>query len=350
MTLITPAIALSIGVQEARSQPAAGSDAPAPATDDEESSTGSGANLVAPADPKARLVWLQTKLGQALSSHPQLGKARLGIYAIDLATGQDLFAHDADAGLEIASNTKLLTSIAALGTLGGGFRWRTAVYADDIDDATGKVKGNLYLRGRGDPTLSAGDLKQLAADVAARGIRSIDGDLVVDATYFDADTEPPHFGEQPKEQAGFRAPVASLGVGKSAFTVTVMPEPGANGFVELDPDVPDYIKLGKVEVKTVTDKRTRVKIDVKPKGGKLEVEVTGQIKVATGIASASAASASTIRRASRPTVFRARARRARDQAARTRRSMLGTDCTRGPRSSSPRANSRRSRRRDPRHG
>ncbi|HEX4453028.1 MAG TPA: D-alanyl-D-alanine carboxypeptidase/D-alanyl-D-alanine-endopeptidase [Kofleriaceae bacterium] len=275
----------SIGVQPARSQPAAGSDTPpaAPQLDDEEAAaSGSGANLVAPADPKARLVWLQTKLGAAISSHPQLGKARLGIYAIDLATGQDLFTHDADAGLEIASNTKLLTSIAALGTLGGGFRWRTAVYADDIDDATGKVKGNLYLRGRGDPTLSVGDLKQLAADVAARGIRSIDGDLVVDATYFDADTEPPHFGEQPKEQAGFRAPVASLGVGKSAFTVTVMPEPGANGFALLDPDVPDYIKLGKVEVKTVTDKRTRVKIDVKPKGGKLEVEVTGQIKVATG--------------------------------------------------------------------
>jgi serine-type D-Ala-D-Ala carboxypeptidase/endopeptidase (penicillin-binding protein 4) len=272
----------SIGVQPARSQPAVGSDTP-PATDDEEgSSTGSAANLVAPADPKARLVWLQAKLAQAISAHPQLGKSRLGIYATDLATGQDLFAHDADAGLEIASNTKLLTSIAALGTLGGGFRWRTAVYADDIDDATGKVKGNLYLRGRGDPTLSAGDLKQLVADVAARGIRSIDGELVVDATYFDADTEPPHFGEQPKEQAAFRAPVASLGVGKSGITVTVMPEPGANGFVELEPDAPDYIKLGKVEVKTVTDKRTRVKIDVKPKGGKLEVEVTGQIKVATG--------------------------------------------------------------------
>jgi serine-type D-Ala-D-Ala carboxypeptidase/endopeptidase (penicillin-binding protein 4) len=272
----------SIGVHDARSQPATGSDTTPAATDDDEASTGSGTNLVAPADPKARLAWLQAKLGQAIGAHAQLGKAKLGIYAVDLATGQELFAHDADNGLEIASNTKLLTSIAALGTLGGGFRWRTAVYADDIDDATGKVKGNVYLRGRGDPTLSVADLKQLAADVAARGIRSIDGELVVDATYFDGDTEPPHFNEQPKEQSGFRAPVASLGVGKSAFTVTVLPEPGGAGFVELEPDVPDYIKLGKIEVKTVTDKRTRLKIDVKPKAGKLEVDVSGQIKVATG--------------------------------------------------------------------
>jgi D-alanyl-D-alanine carboxypeptidase/D-alanyl-D-alanine-endopeptidase (penicillin-binding protein 4) len=274
----------SIDVTVARSQPAPGSDAPPPATDDEEAASGSAsaATLVAPPDPKARLAWLQTKLAQAMASHPQLGKARVGAYAFDLATGQELFGRDADAGLEIASNAKLLTTISALGTLGGGFRWRTAVYVDDVDDATGKVKGNIYLRGRGDPTLSAADLGQLATDVAARGIRSIDGELVVDATYFDGDVEPPHFVEQPKERAGFRAPVASLGVGKSAFTVTVLPEPGAPGFVQLDPDVPEYVRVGKVDVKTVTDKRTRLKIDIKPKGNRLEVEVTGQIKVASG--------------------------------------------------------------------
>jgi D-alanyl-D-alanine carboxypeptidase/D-alanyl-D-alanine-endopeptidase (penicillin-binding protein 4) len=277
----------SIGVQEARSQPAAGSasgsdTAPAVQAEDEEASAGSSATLVAPADPKARLVWLQTKVAQALSSFPQLGKARIGAYALDLASDTELFSHAADTGLAIASSTKLLTSIAALGTLGGGFRWRTAVYADDIDDATGKVTGNLYLRGRGDPTLSKADLDQLAADVAARGIRSIDGQLIVDTGYFDTDVEPPHFADQPKERAGFRAPVASLGVGKSAFTVTVLPDPSGPGIVQLDPDVPDYVRTGKIDVKTVTDKRTRLKIDVKPKGGRLEVDVSGQIKVATG--------------------------------------------------------------------
>jgi D-alanyl-D-alanine carboxypeptidase/D-alanyl-D-alanine-endopeptidase (penicillin-binding protein 4) len=271
----------SIGVRQARSQPA-GSDHPPAAEDEEEASAGSGQALVAPADPKARLVWLQANLAQAIAAHPQLAKARIGAYAFDVASGAELYAHDADAGLAIASNAKLLTTVTALGTLGGGFRWRTAVYVDDVDDATGTVKGNLYLRGRGDPTLSVGDLAQLAADVAARGIRSIEGQLVVDATYFDTDIEPPHFADQPKERAGYRAPVASLGVGKSAFTVTVLPEPGGNGVVQLEPDVPDYVRGGKIDVKTVTDKRTRLKIDVRPKGNRLEVDVSGQIKVGTG--------------------------------------------------------------------
>ena len=275
----------SIDTRTARSQPAAGSgsaETPATADEDEASQGGSGAPLVAPAEPRARLAWLQGKLSQAIAAHPQLGKAKVAAYVYDLAAGAELFAHDADAGMSLASTTKLLTTIAALGTLGGGFRWRTAVYVDDVDDATGTVKGNLYLRGRGDPTLAVADLRQLAADVAARGIRTIDGQLIVDATYFDGDVEPPHFADQPKERAAFRAPVASLGVGKSAITVTVLPEPGGAGTVELEPDVPDYVRVGKADVKTVTDKRTRLKIDVQSKGGRLEVDVTGQIKVASG--------------------------------------------------------------------
>ena len=277
------ALVASIHVRAAHCQPAgSAAEAAASSTEDDEASAGSGAQLVAPGDPKARLVWLQTKLGQAITSRAPLARAKISAYVFDVATGAELFGHDADAGLEIASNAKLLTTISALGTLGGGYRWRTAVYADDIDDATGKVKGNLYLRGRGDPTLSAADLRALAADVAARGIRSIDGQLVVDATYFDGDVEPPRFADQPKERAGFRAPVASLGVARSAVTVTVFPEPGGAGKVELDPDAPDYVRVGKTAVATVTDKRTRLRIDVKPKGDRLEVEVSGQINPQTG--------------------------------------------------------------------
>jgi serine-type D-Ala-D-Ala carboxypeptidase/endopeptidase (penicillin-binding protein 4) len=285
---VTIALAVvSIDTRAVRSQPsaqpAAGSGEATTGSDDEEAEAGSGAPaIVAPADAKARGPWLAGKLNAAIIARPLLGKSKVSAYVYDVATGTELYAHDADAGMNLASNAKLLTTITALGTLGGGFRWRTAIYIDDVDDATGKVKGNIYLRGRGDPGLSAADLRAMAADVAARGVRSIDGQLIVDATYFDSDVEPPHFAEQPKERAAFRAPVASLGVGKSAFTITVLPEPGGAGKVELDPDVPDYLRLGKVEVKTIVDKRTRLKIDVKPKGDHLDVEVTGQIKVATG--------------------------------------------------------------------
>lgn len=251
-------------------------------SDEEESGSGSGAALVAPKDPKVRGDWLKEKLGAALGGHPTLGKAKIAAYVVEVESGKELFAAGAEAGMSLASNAKLLTTVAALGTLGGGFRWRTAVYVDDLDEATGEVKGNLYLRGRGDPTLSEADLRQLADDLAARGVRKIAGQLVLDTSYFDTDTEPPHFGEQPKEHAGFRAPVASLGVARSTITVNVIAQPGGGAKVWLSPDAGDYVKLTKTEVKSDLEKKTHLKVELKPKKDHLEIEVTGLIRPSDG--------------------------------------------------------------------
>jgi D-alanyl-D-alanine carboxypeptidase/D-alanyl-D-alanine-endopeptidase (penicillin-binding protein 4) len=255
---------------------------PATGSNDDEESTGSGSALVPPRDAKARDKWLRERLDAAIAGQPVLGKAKISVSVVDLVTGTELFAHEPDQGMNLASNAKLLTTSAALATLGGGFRWRTAVYVDDLDDATGAVKGNLYVRGRGDPTLSPADLRALAADVAARGVRSVEGQLVIDDGYFDRDVEPPHYADQPNERAGFRAPVASFGVARSSVDVIVIPEPGADATVKLEPDAGDYIRVTKSEVKTIVDKPTHVKIDVKPKKDHLEIEVTGQIRPADG--------------------------------------------------------------------
>src|SRR5205085_4258052 len=107
------------------------------------------------------------------------------------------------------------------------------VLVEQPPDDAGTVAGDIYLRGRGDPLLSVTALQELAAEVAARGVRTIEGRLVLDTGYFDAAVEPPHFDEQPKERSGFRAPVASLGVARSAFTVQVLAEPGGGATVTL---------------------------------------------------------------------------------------------------------------------
>jgi D-alanyl-D-alanine carboxypeptidase/D-alanyl-D-alanine-endopeptidase (penicillin-binding protein 4) len=287
---------VSIDTGTARSQGSAGSAAGSGSPgviemsgeEDEGAGSGSGSARVAPADPKARAKWLDEQLNSALSLRPLLiAKARIGVAVYDVETGDELYSKDGDVKLSLASNAKLLTSIAALSALGGGFRWRTSVFIDDksLDETTGVVKGNLYIRGRGDPTLAAADLRAMAIEIAARGIRTIQGQLVVDDTYFDTDTEPPHFSEQPKERAAFRAPVASLGVSRSAFLVNVIGEPGGTTKVWIEPDAGDYIKLTKTEVTSIREGRTRIKVDIKPDPVKkelLNVEVSGQIRYADG--------------------------------------------------------------------
>lgn len=271
---------VSIDTSRARSQgtPPPGSAEP----DDEASAPGSAAVPVAPKDLKARGAWLRKQLDGAIAGHPRLAGAAIAADVVDLSTGAELYAHDADRPMNLASNTKLLTSMAALGTLGGGFRWRTAVYVDDLDDATGEVKGDLYVRGRGDPTLSADDLRALADDIAARGVRHVAGRLVIDGSYFDNNVEPPHYADEPKERAGFRAPVASFGIERGTVTVTVIGNPGGKATVRLDPDAPAYVRIAKADVATVTDKRTRIKVDFKPAHGRLEFDVTGQIRPSDG--------------------------------------------------------------------
>src|SRR5262245_27777134 len=250
--------------------------------DDDEESSGSGAKLTPPPDAKLRPAWLKEKLIAALASQPKLARAKFAAAMVDLVTGEELWAHEADKAMNLASNAKLLTSIAALGTLGSGFRWHTTVYADRFDEATGAVAGDLYVRGKGDPLLSAADLRALAGEVAARGVRTVDGRLVIDGGYFDDAVEPPHYEEQKTERAGFRAPVASFGVSRSSITVVVIAEPGGGATVKLEPDAGDYVKIVKDEVVSVTEGRTRIRVDSIPKRDHLELKVSGQIRAAEG--------------------------------------------------------------------
>ena len=201
---------------------------------------------------------------------------------VDLATGEELAAHDGDRALSLASTAKLLTASAGLAVLGGGFRWRTTVYGDEPDDH-GQLAGPLYVRGRGDPLLGGADLAALAADVAARGVRSVER-LVIDASYFDDAIEPPRFADQPAESAGFRAPVAAFAVARGAVTVIVTAEPGGGAKIALDPE-PEPGGVVRVVNKGTTSApkiHTRLRVELRPRKDHAELEVGGELRWGEG--------------------------------------------------------------------
>jgi serine-type D-Ala-D-Ala carboxypeptidase/endopeptidase (penicillin-binding protein 4) len=292
---IALAAAASIEPVAQPSQDAAPADDPAIVMDDPEApsdDTGSGAGSAAipavppvPADPAARDEWLVERLNQA-TSNPALGVSRVGAVVVDLATGKTMWAKDADGRYNLASNAKVFTAAAALARLGAGFRWRTAVLVglDAFDPISGEVDGDLYIKGRGDPTLSLGALDMIANDLRALGVRSIKGGIVIDRDYFDTVDEPPHFDEQKKERAGFRAPISSLMVNGNAVTVAIEPDPSgyANARVVVTPETPEYIRVVQAEVLTIVDGRDRFRIDTVVKRDHLELRITGQIRADSG--------------------------------------------------------------------
>lgn len=229
-------------------------------------------------DEGVRAAWLVNKLTAVIASRPALARLQVGVSVRDPRTGAVLFAHSDETALNIASNAKLFTAAAALSTLGPEFRPRTSFLAEQLAP-DGSVKGDLVLRGRADPTLSEYDLDRLVGDLVRIGVTKVSGKLVIDDSYFDDQTLPPHFDEQPKEVASFRAPISALSINSNSFVLTVTPNAAGTGpaRVVAEPAC-SYLVIDTANVQTVTRGRTRVRLDMEETKTALVLRVTGQVR------------------------------------------------------------------------
>jgi serine-type D-Ala-D-Ala carboxypeptidase/endopeptidase (penicillin-binding protein 4) len=124
-----------------------------------------------------------SSLHRILSDH-RLKGAIAGVSVRSAKTGDLLFHHNGDTRLTPASNMKLVTGAAALEMLGSDYRFTTEVCTDgEIHDGT--LSGNLYLRGKGDPTLLKEDFDQFVSQLKSIGVKRIEGNIVADESWFD---------------------------------------------------------------------------------------------------------------------------------------------------------------------
>ncbi len=152
---------------------------------------------------------------QEIISRPEFRHASFGIEFYALDTGKPLYALNADKLFTPASTTKLLTEGTVLELLGPDYRFHTRVYRTGPLRPDGTMEGDLVLVASGDPNLSGriqpdgtlafenedhsyagspdtravpGDpllvIHQLAQQVAARGVKRVEGRLLVDTSLF----------------------------------------------------------------------------------------------------------------------------------------------------------------------
>jgi D-alanyl-D-alanine carboxypeptidase/D-alanyl-D-alanine-endopeptidase (penicillin-binding protein 4) len=135
-------------------------------------------------------------LRAALGSQLAPAGSRAGAHVVDLVTGHVLFTRRADRALTPASNEKIYTTGSALLRLGTGGRLRTAALSSVPVDGAGTLTGFLYLRGGGDPTFGSASyvasnygtgavVEDLARNLRDAGLRSVQGAVVGDETFFD---------------------------------------------------------------------------------------------------------------------------------------------------------------------
>jgi D-alanyl-D-alanine carboxypeptidase/D-alanyl-D-alanine-endopeptidase (penicillin-binding protein 4) len=140
--------------------------------------------LLAPLAAHAAAPSTAGQLARALRT-PGISASRSTAVAVDLATGETLFTRNADRALAPASSEKLAVTYGALVELGPSYRFETSVLGEGRQVGS-TWKGRLVLKGFGDPTLQTNDLERLARQLYQRGIRTVTGHVVGDATWFDS--------------------------------------------------------------------------------------------------------------------------------------------------------------------
>jgi PBP4 family serine-type D-alanyl-D-alanine carboxypeptidase len=182
---------------------------------------------------------LATRIDRVMS-RPEFRHANFGIEFYSLDTHKVVYAFNADKLFVPASTTKLLTEGTVLAKLGPDYRFRTRIYRTGSLDKKGKLKGDLVLVASGDPNLSnriqpdgtlafvdedhsyggpalAGDplavIRKLAKDVAAKGVRKIEGRVLVDASMMP---------DGPRE-GGTRVVMSSIMVNDNVIDVVATP-------------------------------------------------------------------------------------------------------------------------------
>lgn len=204
-----------------------------------------------------------------------MSRALWGVQVKSLGTGRVIYARNARTLMMPASNMKIVTLAAAAEALGWDYRFKTTLESSAAIEG-GVLKGDLVVRGGGDPTINKRDNRatalfdQWAAALKAAGISRIDGNVVGDASAFDRGRLGQGWSWD-YLQFGYAAPASALEFNENVATLTVRPgaRPGDDAGIELPPDT----GLGLIHhiVTGEPGSATSIEIERPPEGGWLDV-------------------------------------------------------------------------------
>jgi D-alanyl-D-alanine carboxypeptidase/D-alanyl-D-alanine-endopeptidase (penicillin-binding protein 4) len=184
---------------------------------------------------------LATDLGAMLDRTMHGGK--WGVMVVSISRGETLFTRNADVQLMPASTMKLFTSSLAFDRFGPAGRFQTQVLRVGAIGTDGVLRGDLVLKGDGDPTLAgkatdgSGEppMESLARQIAAAGITHVSGSIVGDASAFD-DSHVPEGWKRRYLGASYAARVSALSFNENKIRVIVRTDRG-HAAISFDPAV-----------------------------------------------------------------------------------------------------------------
>jgi serine-type D-Ala-D-Ala carboxypeptidase/endopeptidase (penicillin-binding protein 4) len=199
-----------------------------------------------------------TERVDALLATAPVSKGDWGLLVADADTGLTLYELNADRYFIPASNMKLFTTALALAKLGPDFRFHTTLETHGAVSSDGKVPGDLFLVGRGDPNLSNRKfpyelkeefdgqpekvLAELADAAVKAGVKEISGDVIADDSYFPREPYPTGW-EIDDMVWEHGAAISAIVVDDNTVTLTLTPGELAGDPVQasVTPATPDFV-------------------------------------------------------------------------------------------------------------
>jgi len=161
----------------------------------------------------------------------------VGIVVREVNDPSPLISVNADQAMNPASTMKLLTTFAALDTLGPSYRWKTEAYLNGVLE-NGVLQGDLVFKGYGDPKLTIEQFWLWLKEIRHRGLREIHGDIVLDNSYFeDKQHDPSAFDNDPTR--AYNVGTSATLINFNAIHIRLVPD-GKKTIALLVPELAGY--------------------------------------------------------------------------------------------------------------
>jgi D-alanyl-D-alanine carboxypeptidase/D-alanyl-D-alanine-endopeptidase (penicillin-binding protein 4) len=143
---------------------------------------------------QALFSYSQVKNLELFLSDTSLNHATVSLCFADALSGEIILGHNSEKSLIPASVMKLITTASAIELLGPDYRFRTVLgYNGKLNKRSGKLKGDVIIKGGGDPALGSryftdhyrDFMSVWVNDLRNLGIKKIKGRIISDDSYYD---------------------------------------------------------------------------------------------------------------------------------------------------------------------
>ena len=139
------------------------------------------------------VIFPQEKAFNRFLSDSSMIHAAVSVCIIDADSGKTIFEYNSGRSLVPASVMKLITSSAALELLGPDHTFKTVIGYTGTRKRSGRLDGDIIIRGGGDPVLGSGNFEDYYAgfsdkwidEIRKSGIKKINGRVISDDSYYD---------------------------------------------------------------------------------------------------------------------------------------------------------------------